>query len=131
MPAQPGWSPDELAAVDAAHELLIAAQRPDGRWRQAVPIWVVTVGEDVVVRSWHRRDTGWFGDAVRTGRARVDVPGLSTDVVVADVGADDQLLRDAVDAAYRARYGPAGAASMVTDAAAATTLRLLPVRGRS
>nr|WP_284288082.1 DUF2255 family protein [Angustibacter aerolatus] len=70
--------------------MLIAAQRPDGRWRQAVPIWVVTVGEDVVVRSRHRRDTGWFGDAVRTGRARVDVPGLSTDVVVADVGADDQ-----------------------------------------
>jgi hypothetical protein len=114
-----GWTADALGLVDAAAELEIAVPRADGSLRPWTPIWVVRVGDEVYVRSWYRRDTGWFGDAVRSGRARIRVPGLEAEVTVADVG-----VADGVDEAYRAKYRDAG--SMVTSSAASTTLRLDP-----
>jgi hypothetical protein len=128
------WRPDELDLVDRAHELEIAVRRTDGTLRRWTPIWVVRVGEQVYVRSWHRRDTGWFGHAVADGAAAIRVPGLSADVAVADLGpgaVEERVRADVqarVDAAYRAKYGEQGAASMITPAAGATTLRLDPAR---
>ena len=119
-----GWTAEELALVDVAVELEMAAHRPDGSLRPATPIWVVCAEGQVYVRSWYRRDTGWFGAVLRSRRARVTVPGLTAEVVVEDVGA----AAPGVDAAYRGKYGHDGAGSMVTDAAAATTLRLVPER---
>jgi hypothetical protein len=69
---------------------------------------------------------GWFGAALVSHRAEIRVPGLTADVRVEDVSGDAEL-RAAVDAAYRATYGR-GAESMVTEAAAGTTLRLTPER---
>ena len=124
------WSgrSDDLDRVDAAHELEIAVRRPDGTLRRWTSVWVVRVGDQVYVRSWYRRDTGWFGQAVTLRQARVRVPGLAEDVTVTDVGDVDQDVREAVDAAYRDKYGEHGAASMTTPEAAATTLRLDPAR---
>jgi hypothetical protein len=55
---------------------------------------------------------------------------VEIDVVVEDAGEDPAELRASVDAAYRAKYGRDGASAggMVTDDAAATTLRLIPER---
>jgi hypothetical protein len=117
-----GWSADALARIDAAGELDIAVRRPDGTLRRWTPIWLVRVGDQVYVRSWYRRDTGWFGQALTCRQARIRVPGQEAEVAVEDVGAE----ADGVDGAYRAKYGPAGSASMITPAAAATTLRLVP-----
>ena len=119
-----GWTAAELALVRAAVELEVAARRPDASLRPGTPIWVVVVGEDVYVRTWYRRATGWFGAVLVSQRAQVTVPGLTVEVTVEDVGA----AADRVDAAYREKYGAGGAASMVTDDAAATTLRLTPER---
>ena len=121
------WSSEDLDRIDAADELHIATARGDGSWRPSVPIWAVVVAGDVYVRTWQRRDTGWFGRAVDARRARIRVPGLEADVDVADIGADDADLRAGVDAAYRVRYGRYGTATvagMVSDDAAAATLRL-------
>ena len=119
------WSPDELRLMNAAGELRIAVKRSDGSLRQWVPIWVVCAGGQVYVRTWYRRDTGWFGHALRSQRARIRVPGLETDVTIVDIGdASTQVTTD-VDAAYRAKYGRGGAGSMVTATAAATTLQLI------
>ncbi|MDG4824758.1 DUF2255 family protein [Asanoa sp. WMMD1127] len=118
-----GWSADDLRLIDASAELRIAVRGVDGSLRRAVPIWVVTTGGRVYVRSWHRRDTGWFGRAVRSGRARISVPGLAADVTVTDLGDTSADVTAAVDAAYRTKYG-GGADSMVTPTAATTTLRL-------
>ncbi len=123
------WTPEQLCAVANARELEIAGVRADGRPRRWLPIWVVCVDEHVYVRTWYRRTTGWFGQVTRAGRARIRVPGLEIDVVVADLGESDPGLRAAVDQAYRAKYGTPGdaaAAGMVTEASAATTLRLAP-----
>ena len=118
------WSPDELRLLNAAGELRIAVKRSDGSLRRWVPIWVVCAGGQVYVRTWYRRDTGWFGHALRSRRARIRVPGLEGDVTIDDGGdASAQVTAD-VDAAYRTKYGRAGADSMVTAGAAATTLRL-------
>jgi hypothetical protein len=123
------WSSDQLRSLDGARELEIAGERADGTLRRWVPIWVVRAGEDVLVRTWFRRSEGWFGHAVATERARVRVPGLEVEVAVEDIGDADVALRSAVDQAYRDKYGSPGGGSvarMVSDEAAATTLRIAP-----
>ena len=119
------WSPDELRLMNAAGELRIAVKRSDGSLRRWVPIWVVCAGGQVYVRTWYRRDTGWFGHALRSGRARVRVPGLEADVTIVDIGDASTQVTTNVDAAYRTKYGRGGAGSMVTATAAATILQLI------
>jgi hypothetical protein len=123
------WSPEQLQQIDGSDELQIASRRPDGTVRPFVPIWVVSAGGQVYVRTWYRRTTGWFGRVLESHRARVRVPGLDADVAVEDVGEGPGELRTSVDEAYRAKYGRYGSGSvgqMVADPAAATTLRLTP-----
>ncbi|MDL9946885.1 DUF2255 family protein [Gordonia sp. ABSL11-1] len=123
-----GWSMDELSALESADELEIATPRPDGTVGRYVPIWVVCSSRHVYVRTWHRRDTGWFGRAARTGDARIRFGEHEIDVIVDDVGSDVDL-RPAVDEAYRTKYGRYGSATvdrMVGDDAGRTTLRLTP-----
>jgi hypothetical protein len=126
------WSPDELERIGTAEELQITTSRADGTLRREVPIWVVCASGQVYVRTWYRRDNGWFGHAVDSRRARIRVPGLEVDVAIEDVGDGKAELRASVDAAYRAKYGRYGETSvdrMVTDDAAASTLRLIPEHG--
>jgi hypothetical protein len=119
------WTPEQLAGFDAARELEIAVRRADGTLRPWTPIWVVHAGDDVYVRTWYRRDTGWFGLALSTRRASVRVPGVEAGVRIEDVGVGPSELRADVDAAYRDKYGGGSTGDMVGDEAAATTLRLL------
>lgn len=121
------WPLEELGRIGSSVELEIAVERGDGSQGRWTPIWVVCADGNVYVRTWHRRDTGWFGQALRSHRARVRVPGLEAHVTVEDIGAASVDLRASIDAAYHAKYG-AGSASMVSPAAAASTLRLDRVR---
>ncbi len=87
------------------------------------------VSGQVYVRTWCRRDNGWFGHVVDSRRARIRVPGLAADIAIEDVDDDKAELRAGVDAAYRAKYGRYGETTvdrMVTDDAATSTLRLIP-----
>ncbi|GAA1769027.1 DUF2255 family protein [Streptomonospora arabica] len=118
------WSPEDLRRLDSVGELEIAVERSDGSLRGWVPIWVVCTGGQAYVRTWYRRDTGWFGHALRSRRARIRVPRLEADVAIDDIGDGSPQVTADVDAAYRAKYGRAGAGSMVTPTAAAATLRL-------
>ncbi|GAA4917612.1 hypothetical protein EV188_101678 [Actinomycetospora succinea] len=121
------WSAEALQQVAEADELEIAVRRADGTLRRATPIWVVSAGNQVYVRTWYRRSTGWFGRVLESGRARVHVPGLDADVTVDDLGtADREIVDDAYRAKYGARYGAGSVERMVGDEAAATTLRLDP-----
>ena len=123
------WTPDDIRRIASAGELEIAVKRADGTLRRWLPIWVVCVGEQVYVRTWYRRETGWFGHVVDSHRACIRVPGLQADVAVEEIAAGPEQLRADIDAAYRAKYGRYGASTverMVADAAADTTLRLSP-----
>jgi hypothetical protein len=126
------WTPDELERIGRAEELHIAAKRPDGTLRREVPIWVVRAGAQVYVRTWYRRDSGWFGHVLQSRQARIRVPALEADIAIEDIGDDEGEQRASVDAAYRAkyaRYGETTVARMVSDDSAATTLRLVPQQG--
>ena len=118
------WPLDAQRKIADARELRVATERADGTLRPWVPIWVVCVDAHVYVRTWYRRNTGWFGHALASARARICVPGLQANVTVEDVGLGTPELRAAVDAAYRTKYGHLSARQMVSDDAAATTLRL-------
>ncbi len=122
------WSPQELQCIEKARELNIAVKSADGALRRWTPIWVVCAADQVYVRTWYRRDTGWFGQVLRSHRARIRVPGLEADVTVEDVGEGPAEIGESIDTAYRTKYGSAGSESMVTASAAATTLRLNPER---
>jgi hypothetical protein len=120
------WSGEQLDRISRSRELQIASHRPDGTLRSWVPIWVVCVDDEVYVRTWYRRTTGWFGQVIDLLQASIRVPGVETDVVITYVGRGTRELRANVDAAYRTKYGPSGSESMITDDAAATSLRLDP-----
>lgn len=62
------WSTDDLRHMDAARELQIAVRSSDGSLRRWVPIWVVCAAGQAYVRTWYRRDTGWFGQALQLNR---------------------------------------------------------------
>lgn len=121
-PAAP-WSADALQQLHSMRELLISASRANGTHTRPTPIWVVVADGAVYVRTWQRRTTGWYGRAVAAGSARIQLADQTVNVRVAPSGSADA---DAVDAAYRAKYGDAGAQSMVTPDAQASTLRLAP-----
>jgi hypothetical protein len=123
------WTEEQLAQIDAAKELEITSRRADGSLHGWLPIWVVRADGGVLVRTWQRRTTGWFGHVVKGKGARIRVPGLETEVSVEDLGGGPDDLRARVDDAYRAkydRYAEDSVGQMVNDTAAATTLRLVP-----
>ncbi|MEL4318332.1 DUF2255 family protein [Leifsonia sp. YIM 134122] len=115
------WTSEALQYLVGIRELAIAAPRAHGGSERWTPIWVVVVDDDVFVRTWLRRDTGWYGRAVDTAHASIRIAGESVGVVVEATGDSNA---DAIDAAYRAKYGDGGAQSMVSAEAAASTLRL-------
>jgi hypothetical protein len=118
------WTDDQLDWIGGAIELAIAPRRPDGSLRPFITVWVVRAGRGLYVRSWRGPTGRWFTAARRTGAGRIRAGGV--EAAVAFQPADD-LERRAVDAAYRDKHGRSSdVAAMVGDAAAATTLRLVP-----
>jgi len=108
------WSPEELERFGAAGGMQIAVKRADGTQRRWTPIWVVFADGQVYVRTWYRRDTGWFGQALRSHRGGVPVPGLEADVTVEDIIGEGTVgLRESIDTAYRLKYG-AGSTCVVS-----------------
>jgi hypothetical protein len=87
---------------------------------------VVRAGDDLYVRAAYDANKGWHGVARTSHQVRISAGGISKDVTVEDA---DQAVLDAVDAAYRQKYGGrhASIVDSVTDAEhRATTLRLTP-----
>jgi hypothetical protein len=120
----PTWTDPQLNTIGAAAEIDIAPLRRDGTLGRFVTIWVVRVGDDVFVRSFHGPDGHWYLATRATGRGRIRVAGVDHDVAF-DPAPDADA--PAVDAAYRAKYGRSSYVdAMVTFAASATTLRLTP-----
>jgi hypothetical protein len=117
------WTADQLDRLGAANEIDIAPQRDDGTFRGYTTIWIVRVDHDLYVRSFNGPDGSWYQTARHSGAGRVRTGGTEHDVTLEPAAVDV----DAVDAAYRSKYGRSPYVdAMVTDDSAATTLRLLP-----
>jgi hypothetical protein len=119
------WTSDALTTIGRAEELGLASLREDGTLRPYVTIWVVRVGDELYVRSWRGTGGSWFRAAQQSGQGHVSAGGVDRDV--AYIPADDEV-NDAVDAAYRDKYGryPSYVEPMVAPPARATTLRIAP-----
>jgi hypothetical protein len=119
-----GWSTDELNRVGGASELQVASMRSDGSLRRPLPIWVVRVDDDLYVRSWRGPAGQWYRDAASRHQAHIWGGGVDRDVALVDSGAE---VDDAVDEAYRSKYGRHSSyvQPMVSEPARSTTLRLL------
>ena len=122
------WTRSELDLVGATAELRVSPRRADGALRPATRVWVVRVGADLYVRSWRGRDGAWFRAARDQRRGRSSAGGVERDV--AFVGAETDV-EDAVDAAYREKYGrhSGHVEPMVSWPARDTTLKLVPRTG--
>jgi hypothetical protein len=119
------WTSDELDAIGGAEELGLASVRRDGTLRRPVTMWVVRDGDDVYVRSVNGRGSSWFRGAQTRHEAHIRAGGIERDVELVE---SDEL-NDAVDAAYREKYGrgyPTIVPSIVAPEARAATLKLVP-----
>lgn len=121
------WTSDELRRIEAADELEIAPVRPDGTPRDPIPIWVVRDGDDLYVRSYRGRGGAWFRAALARHEGHIESGGVDKDVTFAEEA--DPAVNARIDAAYRAKYARYAATyvdPIVSDAARATTLKLVP-----
>lgn len=117
------WDPDRLEAVDADGEMTVAGHRPDGTLRTPRIVWHVVVDGALFIRSVRGTEGSWYRGVQRTGTGRVEAGSVAADVTFTP----DDSRNDAIDRAYRAKYGTGNAVrSITTPGARATTLRVDP-----
>jgi len=109
----------------------VATRRSDGTLRSARTVWIVRHGDAVYVRSVNGTTAAWYCGVQTRHQGELTAGRLQRGVVFAEAGThagEDSELDDALDAAYRAKYGrSSGAVARITaDAARATTLRVDP-----
>ncbi|MFZ1768463.1 MAG: DUF2255 family protein, partial [Caldilinea sp.] len=75
-----GWTSDELNRVGNAEELQIAPLRRDGTLSKPVTIWVVRADDDLYVRSYRGRDSGWFRGVQVRHEGRIQAGGVAREV---------------------------------------------------
>ncbi|MER5430093.1 DUF2255 family protein [Streptomyces sp. NPDC002588] len=120
------WTDDELDRIGSAEELEVASRRRDGELGGRRTIWVVRVGDDIFVRSVNGPTSAWFRGTRARHEGRVEAGGVEKDVAFEDA---DGEINDAVDAAYRTKYGRYSANTIqriTSSTAGSTTMRLLP-----
>lgn len=121
------WTLEDLVAIDAHDEVQITSVRADGSLRPFITIWIVRVGDDLLVRSAYGPDNGWYRRARTSGTGRIRAGTIERDVSFEDPDpAADQALHDAYHAKYD-RYGPGNVRTVTSAGAARTTLRLVPI----
>lgn len=120
------WTSNEAAAIGRAEELHIATERVDGSLRAFIPIWVVRVGDAIVIRSANGREGSWFRQALRTGKGRIQAGGVDSEVAFAET---DAVLETMIDGAFQtkyARYARNFLPPMLTAKARAAAITVLP-----
>jgi hypothetical protein len=119
------WNTAELATIAATREVEISSLREDGSLTKPVTIWAVRVGEELYVRSVRGDAGGWYKAAERRHEGRIEAGDTAVDVAYEDA---PHHLDEEIDAAYKEKYGyPSSPVdSIITDAAQATTVRVVP-----
>ncbi|WP_105974308.1 DUF2255 family protein [Streptomyces geranii] len=122
------WTGQELDSIGHAEELAIASLRNSGELGSRRTIWVVRVDDGIYVRSVNGPGSDWYRGTRARREGRIQAGGVGKDVTIVDV-ADDTTVNDAVDAAYRTKYGHYAAyiiKAITSPEASSTTMRLLP-----
>lgn len=93
------WANEQLDGLSRAGEIEVTPLRKDGTAGRSTTIWLVRVGDDLLIRSYRGLKGGWYRAATRTGRGRVNIGATGYDVVFEPAPDVDHA---AVDGAYRA-----------------------------
>lgn len=120
------WTSQELDSIEHAEELQIASLRHSGELGSRRTIWVVRVGDGIYVRSVNGPGSDWYRGTRARQEGRIHAGGVDKDVTIIDT--DDEI-NDAVDAAYRTKYGHYAAyiiKAITSPEASSTTMRLEP-----
>jgi hypothetical protein len=120
------WASDKLAKIAAAEEVQIASVRRDGTLGKPVTVWAVRHGDDLYVRSVKGRNGKWYRGTQERHEGRIRAGQAQQEVTFVDAGND---VDDEVDAAYRAKYRRYTGSilnSVLTAAARASTVKLVP-----
>lgn len=116
-----GWSSAELDTLEDASEIEVAGSRKDGSLRSFRIIWHAVLDGALYARSVNGPDSGWYVGVSRQMHGAIRWAGQQREVdYVADASQDDAL-----DEAYRARYGNGGPTQALNrEPARGTTLRI-------
>ena len=131
MTASNGWRAGELSTIDGSGEVDIATRRSDGTLRAARIVWIVRHGNAVYVRSVNGTTASWYRGVQTCHEGELSAGRIQRGVVFVEAGThagEDSELDDALDAAYRGKYGRSSSAvaRITADVARATTLRVDP-----
>lgn len=121
------WTSQQLKAFAVADDCRIAPFRDDGH-TPGTPtfIWSVVSDSGLYVRAYSGRSSSWYQAALKQRAGRIKLDGQMHDVSFEGVAPDAQE-QDAIDSAYRAKYGKSRyLGSMVSGHARAATVRVLP-----
>jgi hypothetical protein len=129
--ASNGWTADELSTIDRTGEVDVATRRGDGTLRAARVVWIVRHDDAVYVRSVNGTTAAWYRGVQTRREGELSAGTLRRDVAFVEAGehvGDDTGLDDALDAAYRVKYGRSSSAvaAITAEVARATTLRVDP-----
>ena len=129
--ASNGWDADELSTIDGTGEADVATRRGDGTLRAARIVWIVRHGDAVYVRSVNGTSAAWYRGVQTRHEGELGAGRLRRDVGFVEAGehaGDGSGLDDALDAAYRDKYGHSSSAvaRITAGIARATTLRVDP-----
>ncbi|MEU8817342.1 DUF2255 family protein [Actinoplanes sp. NPDC048796] len=112
------WSSEEAAVLAASPSLMLSVGPAR---REGVELGMVVMNGDLYVRAFRGRRSAWFRAALSDPRGHIAAGGLDRDVLLsAEPGP-----AEALDAAYRAKYG-ANAALVTGPSAQDDTLRVEP-----
>ena len=99
-----------------------------GSEHRFIGIWHVVVKEQVFVRSWTVKESGWYRTLLQKPRGAIQLK--KQEIAVTAKRATNKALRDAVDRAYLEKYNSPGAKKYARDLCSAksraTTMELLP-----
>ena len=120
------WTTDELEAFGDPDEIRISSLRRDGSERKPTTIWIARLGDELYVRSAYGVDNGWYRRARASRAGRIHAGRQTAEIAFEDA---DPGIAEQLHAAYHAKYDRYAARivdTVVSDEAAAATLRLVP-----
>ncbi len=121
------WPADTLAAIDSADDLEVSPLRGDGITHGTPTwIWCVAVDGELYVRGYNGTSSRWYQAAMARPEGRIHAAGQALEVIFE---AAPRELADAIDDAYRAKYGTSPyLAPMISARARAACVRIRPRR---
>jgi hypothetical protein len=123
-PAGMSFSPEDLELIDAAKEVEIETQAPEGPVHRAV-IWAVVDDGRVFVRTWEGPMTRWYREAEANPAVALHVDGRRLTATAIPATDPDSVQRTS-DGFARKYAGDPAVNAMVKPAVLDTTLRIEP-----